>query len=397
MPINFENMKAIYYLTALLMPLLGISQNPAQSAQAHLISALNQHSLELTQQLYKPGANLFCSPYSLSAALAMTYAGASGLTAEEMEKVMHYPQTLTHEGFLMMTKRMAEINAKEKVKLAVANALWNRLKLHPDYLAITKKYYNAEVYPLTSETPINDWASKNTNGKIPKVLEPGDITPLVKLVLTNAIYFKGDWVKTFDKENTQEAQFYQSDKSISSCSLMYAKDDFKYGQFDGFQAIELPYSGDDLSMVVLLPQRESSLKQMLLTLNMKELDTQLRALKNQKVELWLPKFKLETSYELKDVLMQMGMNVPFKNADFSKMTIDKTPLEISRIIQKAFVEVNEKGTEAAAVTVVMMATESSINRNENLIPQFRADRPFLFLIRDKQTGAILFTGGLEKP
>jgi serpin B len=327
----------------------------------------------------------------------MTYAGASGLTAEEMEKVIHYPQTLTHEGFLMMTKRMAEINAKEKVKLAVANALWNRLKLHPDYLAITKKYYNAEVYPLTSETPINDWASKNTNGKIPKVLEPGDITPLVKLVLTNAIYFKGDWVKTFDKENTQEAQFYQSDKSISSCSLMYAKDDFKYGQFDGFQAIELPYSGDDLSMVVLLPQRESSLKQMLLTLNMKELDTQLRALKNQKVELWLPKFKLETSYELKDVLMQMGMNAPFKNADFSKMTIDKTPLEISRIIQKAFVEVNEKGTEAAAVTVVMMATESSINRNENLIPQFRADRPFLFLIRDKQTGAILFTGGLEKP
>jgi serpin B len=229
------------------------------------------------------------------------------------------------------------------------------------------------------------------------VLEPGDITPLVKLVLTNAIYFKGDWVKTFDKENTQEAQFYQSNKSVSSCSLMYAKDDFKYGQFDGCQAIELPYSGDDLSMVVLLPKRESSLKQMLQSLNIKELDTQLRSLKNQKVEVWLPKFKLETSYELKDVLMQMGMNAPFNRADFSKMTKDKTPLEISRIIQKAFVEVNEKGTEAAAVTVVMMATDSSINRHEDLIPQFRADRPFLFLIRDKKTGAILFTGGVEKP
>jgi serpin B len=297
----------------------------------------------------------------------------------------------------MMTKRMEEINAKGKVKLAVANALWNRLKLHPDYLAITKKYYNAEVYPLTSEKPINDWASKNTNGKIPKVLEPGDITPLVKLVITNAIYFKGDWMKTFDKENTQEAPFYQSNKSTSTCSLMVAKDNFKYGQFDGLQAIELPYSGDDLSMVVLLPKRESSLKQMLQSLNVKELDTQLRALKNQKVELWLPKFKLETSYELKDVLMQMGMKAPFNRADFSKMTKDKTPLEISRIIQKAFVEVNEKGTEAAAVTVVMMATESSIHRHEVLIPQFRADRPFLFLIRDKKTGAILFTGGLEKP
>jgi serpin B len=327
----------------------------------------------------------------------MTYAGAKGFTASEMEKVMHYPKTLTHEGFWMMTKRMEEINAKGKVKLAVANALWNRLKLHPDYLAITKKYYNAEVYPLTSETPINDWASKNTNGKIPKVLEPGDITPLVKLVLTNAIYFKGDWVKTFDKENTQEAQFYQSNKSTSACSLMYAKDHFKYGQFNGYQTIELPYSGDDLSMVVLLPQRESSLKQMLQSLNAKELDTQLRTLKNQQVELWLPKFKLETSYELKDVLMQMGMNAPFNRADFSKMTKDKTPLEISRIIQKAFVEVNEKGTEAAAVTVVMMATESCIERHHIEIPEFRADRPFLFLIRDKKTGTILFTGGVENP
>jgi serpin B len=390
-------MKVTSLLSALSLTIPTFAQISVQTAQEQLVSAINQHSIELTQQLYKPGANLFCSPYSLSAALAMTYAGASGLTASEMEKVMHYPKGLTHEGFWKMTKRMEEINAKGKVKLAVANALWNRLKLHPDYLAITKKYYNAEVYPLTSEKPINDWASKNTNGKIPKVLEPGDITPLVKLVLTNAIYFKGDWMKTFDKENTQEAQFYQSNKSTSTCSLMVAKEIFKYAQFDGLQAIELPYSGDDLSMVVLLPKRESSLKQMLQSLNIKELDTQLRALKNQKVEVWLPKFKLETSYELKDDLMQMGMNAPFNRADFSKMTKDKTPLEISRIIQKAFVEVNEKGTEAAAVTVVMMATESSIHRNEDLIPQFRADRPFLFLIRDKQTGAILFTGGVEKP
>lgn len=390
-------MKAFSFLSALLLTLSSFAQTAIQSAQEQLVSALNQHSLELTQQLYKPGANLFCSPYSLSAALAMTYAGASGLTASEMEKVMHYPKGLTHEGFLMMSKRMAEINSKGKVKLAVANALWNRLKLHPDYLAITKKYYNAEVYPLTSEVPINAWASKNTNGKIPKVLEPGDITPLVKLILTNAIYFKCDWVKKFDKENTQEALFYQSNKSTSACSLMYAKDEFKYAQFDGYQAIELPYSGDDLSMVVLLPKRESSLKQLLQSLKTKELDTHLRALRSQQVELWLPKFKLETSYELKDVLMQMGMNAPFKKADFSKMTKDKTPLEISRIIQKAFVEVNEKGTEAAAVTVVMMVVESSIERHHVEIPQFRADRPFLFLIRDKQTGAILFTGGLEKP
>jgi serpin B len=178
---------------------------------------------------------------------------------------------------------------------------------------------------------------------------------------------------------------------------MVAKEIFKYAQFDGLQAIELPYSGDDLSMVVLLPKRESSLKQMLQSLNIKELDTQLRALKNQKVELWLPKFKLETSYELKDVLMQMGMKAPFNRADFSKMTKDKTPLEISRIIQKAFVEVNEKGTEAAAVTVVMMTTESSIERHHIEIPEFRADRPFLFFIRDKQTGAILFTGCVENP
>ncbi len=390
-------MKTISFLSALFLFISSFAQTSIQSAQEQLVSALNQHSIELTQQLYAPGKNLFCSPYSLSAALAMTYAGADGLTAAEMEKVMHYPKALTHEGFLMMTKRMEEINAKGKVKLAVANALWNRLRLQTDYLALTKKYYNAEVYPLTSEKPINDWAFQNTNGKIPKVLEPGDITPLVKLVLTNAIYFKGDWAKTFEKENTSGAIFYKTDKSISSCSLMYAKDQYKYAEFSGYQAIELPYSGDDLSMLVLLPKKGSSINQMLKALDAQELDKNVRALQSQEVQLWLPKFKLETSYELKDVLMQMGMSAPFNRADFSKMTKDKTPLEISRIIQKAFVEVNEKGTEAAAVTVVIMRTESSIDREPKIIPHFRADRPFLFLIRERKTGAVLFTGGIEEP
>jgi serpin B len=390
-------MKAFSLLLAMLLTISNFAQTTTPSAREQLVSGLNQHSIELTQQLYSPGKNLFCSPYSLSAALAMTYAGAGGLTAKEMELVMHYPQVLTHEGFLQMTKRMEEINAKGQIKLTVANALWNRLQLHPDYLELTKRYYKAEVYPLTSENPINEWAFNNTNGKIPKVLEAGDVTPDVKLILTNAIYFKGDWVKTFDKDYTTEADFHKSDKSVSPCSLMYANDQFNYAEFEGYQAIELPYSGDDLSMVVLLPKQNSSLEQLVKSLNAKELDKNLRALKLQEVKLWLPKFKLETSYELVDVLRTMGMKAPFNGADFSKMTKDKTPLVISRIIQKAFVEVNEKGTEAAAVTVVMMTTESSIERQHVEIPQFRADRPFLFLIRDKQSGAILFSGGIEQP
>lgn len=381
----------------MLLTLSSFAQTTIPSAREQLVSGLNQHSIELTQELYSPGKNLFCSPYSLSAALAMTYAGAGGLNAKEMELVMHYPQVLTHEGFLQMTKRMEEINAKGQIKLTVANALWNRLQLHPDYLELTRRYYKAEVYPLTSEKPINDWAFNNTNGKIPKVLDAGDITPDVKLILTNAIYFKGDWVKTFDKDYTSKADFHKSDKSVSPCSLMYANDQFNYAEFDGYQAIELPYSGDNLSMVVLLPKQKSSLEQLVKSLSAKELDKNLRALKLQEVKLWLPKFKLETSYELVDVLRTMGMNAPFNEADFSKMTKDKTPLVISRIIQKAFVEVNEKGTEAAAVTVVMMTTESSIERQHVEIPQFRADRPFLFLIRDKQSGAILFSGGIEQP
>lgn len=390
-------MKAFTLLSAMLLTLTNFAQKTSPSAREQLVSGLNQHSIELTQKLYSPGENLFCSPYSLSAALAMTYAGADGLTAKEMELVMHYPKAFTHEGFLLMTKRMEEINAKGQIKLAVANALWNRLQLHPDYLELTKRYYKAEVHPLTIEKPINDWASINTNGKIPKILEAGDVTSDVKLILTNAIYFKGDWVKTFDKDYTIEADFHKSDKRISPCSLMYAKDYFNYGEFDGYQAIELPYSGDDLSMVVLLPKQERSLGQMLKSLNAKELDKNLSALKLQEVELWLPKFKLETSYELVDVLKKMGMEAPFNRADFSKMTKDKTPLEISRIIQKAFVEVNEKGTVAAAVTAVMVTVTSSMGGFEKLVPQFRADRPFLFLIRDKQSGAILFSGGIEQP
>jgi serpin B len=390
-------MKAFTLLSAMLLTLSNFAQKTTPSAREQLVSGLNQHSIELTQELYSSGKNLFCSPYSLSAALAMTYAGAGGLTAKEMELVMHYPKVLTHEGFLLMTKRIEEINAKGLIKLAVANALWNRLQLHPDYLELTKRYYKAEVYPLTSEKPINQWAFDNSNGKIPKILEAGDITSDVKLILTNAIYFKGYWVKTFDKDYTTEADFHKSDKHVSTCSLMYANDQFNYAEFDGYQAIELPYSGDDLSMVVLLPNQKSSLKQLVKSLNAKELNKNLSALKLQEVKLWLPKFKLETSYELVDVLKKMGMQAPFQGADFSKMTKDKTPLEISRIIQKAFVEVNEKGTEAAAVTAVIMTITSSVGGFETPVPQFRADRPFLFLIRDKQSGAILFSGAIEQP
>ncbi len=368
-----------------------------QAQRTQTIEGMNLHSLELSKTLYDRGENLFCSPLSLSTALAMTYAGANGKTLEEYETVMHYPGEQTFGEIKSFSDRLNDLGKFGNVSLNIDNALWFRLALKPDFVTRMKESFGASFYPLTVAKPINEWANEKTKGRIPKVLEETDITPDIRLVLTNAIYFKGKWKSTFDSAKTHDAPFYQTDGEKKDCKLMYQKSAFKYLENNNYQAIELPYSGDDLSMVVLLPKRESSLKQMLQSLNIKELDTQLRTLKNQKVELWLPKFKLETSYELKDVLMQMGMNAPFNRADFSEMTQDKTPLEISRIIQKAFVEMNEKGTEAAAVTVVMMATESSINRHELIIPQFRADRPFLFLIRDKQTGAILFTGGLEKP
>ncbi len=365
-----------------------------QAQRTKTIEGMNLHSLELSKTLYDRGENLFCSPLSLSTALAMTYAGANGKTLEEYETVMHYPGEQTFGEIKSFSDRLNHLGKFGNVSLNIDNALWFRLQLKPDFVKRMKESFGASFYPLTGAKPINEWANEKTKGRIPKVLEDVDITPDIKLVLTNAIYFKGKWKSTFDSARTHDAPFYQSDGEKKDCKLMYQKSAFKYLENNNYQALELPYSGEEVVMQVFLPRQNSNVNSLLAQLKPEDLDLLERSYA-QDVNVFLPRFKMETSYDLIEPLKSMGLNLPFRGGDFSKMARER--LEISKIIQKAFVELKEEGTEAAAVTVIMMRTESSIHENPVYVPEFRADRPFFFVIREKSTGLILFTGVVENP
>ena len=358
------------------------------------IEGINLHSLELSKALFKKGENLFCSPLSLSTALAMTYAGARGKTMEEYETVMHYPGEKTFEEIKSFSDRLNSIGKLGNVSLNIDNALWHRTALKPDFTARMNQSFGASFYPLTGAKPINDWANEKTKGRIPKVLEESDITPDIKLVLTNAIYFKGKWKSTFDSARTHDAPFYQPDGKKKDCKLMYQKSTFKYLENNNYQAIELPYSGGEVVMQVFLPKSNSTVEKLLAELIPEDLNL-LEKEYPQDVKVLLPRFKMETTYDLIEPLKSMGLNLPFSGGDFSKMTAER--LQISKIIQKAFVEVKEEGTEAAAVTVILMQTTTTRSQVNDLVPLFRADRPFFFLLREKSTGLILFTGVVENP
>lgn len=371
---------------------IAIAQGTAGTAKG-----INQFNWELSKLLYQQDKNLFCSPLSVSQALAMTYAGAKGITADEMKKAMHYPGDSVHAGFLALNSIFKAINDSGKVKLTVANALWSKLELAPNYTAKMKKFYRGEFYPLTNEIPINAWAEKKTNKLIKNLLQPGDITSDVKLVLTNAVYFKGNWKEPFKKENTSKQPFYLSNKSKAEVDLMHHHTNFKYHQTKQYQYIELPYEGNNVSMIVLLPSKESSVSEVFEIIASAQLAEMSNRAFSKKVMLYLPKFKFGTSYDLIPPLKDLGINTAFNKGDFTGITIKKESIEISKVLQKAAIEVNEKGSEAAAVTVVMMRVTSSLHEEEPLPTIFRADRPFIFAIKENATGTILFTGVMEKP
>jgi serpin B len=373
--------------------LLFVASN-LQAQRTQTIEGINLHSLELSKTLYDRGKNLFCSPLSLSTALAMTYAGSNGNTAREYEKVMHYPGKQSFNEIKAFSDKLNGLGAAGKVSLNIDNALWFRTQLKPEFEERMKQSFGASFHPLTGAKPINDWANEKTKGRIPKVLEESDITPDIKLVLTNAIYFKGKWKSTFDSAITHDAPFYQPDGNKKDCKLMYQKSTFKYLENINYQALELPYSGEEVVMQVFLPRSNSTVEKLLAELKPEDLNLLEKAYP-QDVKVFLPRFKMETTYDLIEPLKSMGLNLPFSGGDFSKMTAER--LQISKIVQKAFVEVKEEGTEAAAVTVILMQTTSTRSQEKDLVPQFRADRPFFFLLREKSTGLILFTGVVENP
>ena len=367
----------------------------------------NQFAVDLYAQVDREqsGKNLFFSPTSISVALAMTAAGARGLTQSEMVEGLHLDANLAqaHAHYHRLLEQWNAVGEKRAYQLRVANRLWGQkgYPILPEFLALTRQQYGAEMLLVdfaqtgAASREINQWVEQQTNGKIKDLIPPSSLDAMTRLVLTNAVYFKGDWVHPFNKQNTREEDFAVSVQEKVKVPLMHLKSKLGYAEEETFQVLELPYVGRDLSMVVLLPKKADELPELEKTLTVDKLTSLMPTLHVREVNAYLPKFNLETSFGLNSTLQAMGMKRAFtREADFSGISSAEA-LYISAVLHKAYVDVNEEGTEAAAATGVVARAMAA--RLPQPIPVFRADHPFLFLIRDTKAGSILFMGRLTKP
>ncbi len=371
-----------------------------------ITQANNTFALEMYSKLRKENTddNVFFSPYSILIALTMTYEGAKGETAEEMEAVLHIPEDadVRRPNFARIYN---VINSKDKgYELSTANALWAQrdFKFLKEYVNSIEKYYGGNVTNLdfagASENAcqtINSWVADHTNQKIKDLIPQGIISDATRLVLTNAIYFKGIWLVQFDENDTREEDFRTSAGDFVKVPMMRLVDHdarFKYAETDELQFLEMSYEGDDVAMYIILP-KENDLSDIEESMDYDSLSAWKDMLHERKVNIYIPKFKFTTKYFLRETLSDMGMPTAFgSNADFSGMNGTRD-LFIQSVIHQAFVEVNEEGTEAAAATGVVMEV-TSIGPET---PVFRADHPFIFFIQEIETGNILFVGRVCDP
>lgn len=384
----------------------------SESDQSDLADGNSAFAFDLYRQLQAGEGNMFYSPYSISAALAMTYAGASGTTAEQMAAALHFelPQDKLHPAFNWLDNELArrgegaEGMDDEGFRLNVVNAIWGQkdYEFRVAFLDTLAENYGAGLRildfidePEPSRITINDWVSEQTEDRINDLIQPGGITPLTRLVLTNAIYFNAAWEHKFTEEATTDLPFYLPDGGSVTVPMMRQTETFGYAEGDNYQAVEMPYDGKELSMVVLLPA-EGKFNEFEDGLDYKQVDRIIDKLDDQRVRLTMPKFEFESDFSLKQALSALGMAEAFSGgADFSGMT-GNNDLFIGDVIHKAFVLVEEGGTEAAAATAVTMVMSAPGPKPEEPVT-VTIDRPFVFLIRDIETGAILFVGRIVNP
>jgi serpin B len=378
-------------------------QEKEQSNLAIAVQGNTEFALDLYQKLRLLDGNLIFSPYSLSTALAMTYAGAHADTQIQMTQALHFlpDQDLLHPAFAHLGARLEEVGKKGHVQLRVANALWPRkgYELLKGFLILAKKFYGVRITPVdfgdseTARLTINGWVEERTENKIKDLIAAGVLDDSTRLVLVNAIYFKGNWADRFDPALTSQAPFMTPAGSQIQVPMMSLKHTFRYAEVDGLQALELPYAGGELSMFVLLPRDVNGMARLEEALVVKNLEKWESTLQEAEVQVYLPRFELTFPFRLDDMLKSMGMKDAFSTkADFSGM--DGTQeLHLGAVLHKAFVAVNEQGTEAAAATAVAMVTK--MLAISPII--FRADHPFVFFIQENGTGSILFIGRVVNP
>jgi serpin B len=372
-----------------------------------IVEGGNKFALDLYQQLRTEEGNLFFSPSSISTAMAMTYAGAAGNTKSEMAKALHFqmPDAQLHSGMKTLQTYWTTTDKKKGIRLNLANRLWGQdsYKFLPEFLGITRDNYNAEIARLDfaqseqSRQTINGWIEDQTENKITDLIPEGVLNLDTRLVLTNAVYFKGIWTDPFKKELTKEEDFHLTSADKIKVPMMNNSARFRYGEVGNLQILELPYGDGSLSMLVLLPKKVDGLADLEAKLTFENLQQWIGSLSKREVKVALPKFKTTSQFKMNDILKSMGMNTAFdpSTADFSGMDGGGTGLFISAVFHKAFVDVNEEGTEAAAATGVMVELASAAVPTEP--PVFRADHPFIFMIRDNRNGSIMFMGRIRNP
>ncbi len=414
-----ESLALACWLMAFGFPLLCTASGPAENlppqegkvaspdAVQGIVEGGNRFAIDLYARLRTSDGNIFMSPSSIAMALAMTGAGAEGITREEMAKTLHLsmPPADRDEAMRALLATWTTGSRKQGFRLRVANRLWaeQNYTFVPAFLDTTRTKYGAELARLDfsrateeSRQTINRWVEEQTENKIRDLIPAGALTRDSKLVLTNAVYFKGDWTSPFKSELTKDDDFRVTPNQTVKTPLMHQEGRFRYGATDGLQVLELPYGDKSLAMVVLLPEQVDGLADLESQMSFDNLQKWTGPLRSQEVLVYLPKFQTTAKFELNATLTALGMPSAFEpsSADFSGMTGGKD-LFISKVVHKAFVDVNEEGTEAAAATGVIMGPTAI--RLPQPKPVFRADHPFLFLIRDNRTGVILFLGRLTNP
>ncbi len=384
--------------------------NPADYEGANvIIDSSNNFAFDMYNSLSKD-ENLFFSPYSITTAMGMAYEGAKGQTATEMEQVLDLPSN-DQDRWNMTHFMQSKVNGEhDDYELSTANAYWLRKDeaLNPTYKNIIEQYYMAygkeldfRGDPTGSKDTINQWVEDRTNDKVKDLLQDGDITDDTYLILTNAIHFKANWKYQFPEDATRSRTFYTStggDIQVETMNMCDEDKKLKYMANDDVKLLQLPYKGEELSMYVLLP-KVNDITSVEDDLSHDYLNKLINELDKEWVDVYLPKFKFEIRYQLGAHLSDMGMPTAFGyDADFTGIADDGHEIMIAKVIHKAFVDVNEEGTEAAAATAVLMEDKSGWGSSPTPQPkEFNADHPFIFFIKQEQTNQILFMGKVEDP
>ena len=383
----------------------------APSPQVQAAAAVNAFALDVYRQLAgDEKGNIFFSPYSVSSALAMTWAGAVGSTAEEMAAALRFPEPKAlHAGMKVLMERFNAI-PKETGALEIANRLWldGREKPLPEYMALLEADYGATVGVMDfrkktekARKEVNEWIGQKTRDKIKELLMEGNVTPDTRLVLTNAIYFNSAWRYPFKKSLTKEEPFRAGKDRQVNVSLMNQTRELLYGEESDLQWVKVPYTIPNFSLLVLLPKENETFTQLELLekkLNSEALAAWMARMERREVNMWLPKFRDERRYPLAGLLQKLGMKLAFtREADFSRMAVPADdPLYIDFVVHQSFIELDEERTEAAGATAVGITRTTAVLHPQEPVT-FRADRPFIYCLVDDATGTILFLGRMMEP